>query len=123
MTPRAHTVRVEKRHVHDLPVLSISGTVDLSTSPDLRDALFAAAQGIPGPVLVDLARVHYMDSSGVGTMVYFRRALERNGQPVVLIGLQPRVRSVFEITHLDRFFRIVNTVDEAIAVARAPAAG
>jgi anti-anti-sigma factor len=54
-----------------------------------------------------------MDSSGAGTMVLVKRELEREGRSMVLIGLQPRVRSVFEITRLDQFFRIMSSAEEA----------
>lgn len=90
-----------------------AGEIDLQNSPALRTALLALAEKKPQRVLVDLAGVSYVDSSGVGTLVEFKRRLERGGGKVILAGLQPRVRSVFEITKLDQFFVIVATLDEA----------
>ncbi len=114
MSPRGRTIKVETRTVQGAPVIHVRGVVDLTTSPLLRDALLDNARRTTGPVLVDLSQVPYMDSSGVGTMVYLKRAGDRAGREVVLIGLQPRVRSVFEITHLDRFFRMANDVGDAL---------
>ena len=114
MSGRTRSVRMETRTVEGAPVVYIRGTVDMGTAPQLRDALLDLCQG-PGMLLIDLSQVPYMDSSGVGTMVYAKRACDRVGRPVVLIGMQPRVRSVFEITHLDRFFRIVDNVAQALA--------
>ncbi len=54
-----------------------------------------------------------MDSSGVGTMVYLKREVESRGQRLILLALQPRVRSVLEITHLDRFFTIRERIEDA----------
>jgi anti-sigma B factor antagonist len=54
-----------------------------------------------------------MDSSGVGTMVEIKRLVERGGGRLVLAGLQPRVRSVFEVTQLDRFFDIAKDINDA----------
>ena len=90
-----------------------AGEIDLQNSPSLRTALLALAEKKPKRVLVDLSAVSYVDSSGVGTLVEFKRRLERGGGKVILAGLQPRVRSVFEITKLDQFFDIVATLDEA----------
>ena len=114
MSARARTIKVETRTVQSTPVIHVRGVVDLSTSPQLRDALLENARLTTGPILVDLSQVPYMDSSGVGTMVYLKRAGDRAGREVVLIGLSPRVRSLFEITHLDRFFRMAADVAEAL---------
>ncbi len=88
-------------------IVELTGEVDLHTSPELRE-LFqrVLAQG-PRRVIVDLGGVPYMDSSGVGTLVELKRNVEREGGRLILAGLQPRVRSVLEITQLDKFFQIV----------------
>ena len=54
-----------------------------------------------------------MDSSGVGTIVETKRRADHEGSRLVLTGLQPRVRSVFEITQLTRFLSIAPTLDAA----------
>lgn len=91
-----------------------AGEIDLHNSPSLRTALLALAERKPPRVIIDLSGVTYVDSSGVGTLVEFKRRQERGGGgKVILAGLQPRVRSVFEITKLDQFFVIVGSVDEA----------
>jgi len=94
-------------------VVSVRGEVDLHTSPQLRDNLLQVIGRRPKVLIIDLTGVAYMDSSGVGTMVEAKRLAERNGGAVVLAGLQERVRGVFEITQLDKFFRIVANVEEA----------
>lgn len=107
------TLKVETTAVNGAPVVYVSGDVDLQSSPELRELLLEALAKGQGTLRIDLSQVHYMDSSGVGTMVYVKREVERGGRRVVLIGLQPRVRSLFEITHLDQFFTIVGSLAEA----------
>ncbi len=106
-------LRIATADVEGQPVVRVSGEVDLRTSPQLREALLNVLESRPRRLIVDLAEVRYMDSSGVGTMVEIKRLIERNGGRIVLAGLQPRVRSVFEVTQLDRFFEIANNVAEA----------
>ena len=56
-----------------------------------------------------------MDSSGIGTLVeVFRRVNAYKGQ-LALCGMNDRVHGVFEITKLDKFFKIFATESEAIA--------
>ena len=95
------------------PVVQLHGEIDLRTSPGLRERLLEVLERRPERVILDLTGVQYMDSSGVGTVVELKRRLERAGGRIVLVGLQPRVRSVFEITKLDKFFKIVESVEQA----------
>lgn len=112
MSDSTDTMQVSSSVVDNRPVVTVSGDVDLRTSPRLRSVLLEAAQKTSGTLLIDLSDVNYMDSSGVGTMVYVKREVERGGRRLVLVGLQPRVRSVLEITHLDKFFTIAPSMDE-----------
>lgn len=92
-------------------VVAVRGEVDLKTSPELRDVLLSQARGAQR-LIVDLAGVAYMDSSGVGTLVYVKREVERGHGQLILAGVQARVRSVLEITQLHKFFKIVASASE-----------
>ncbi len=112
MSDDAQALHVETRTVNSQPVVTICGDVDLRSAPQLRRQLLSAPRTGDGSLLVDLSGVEYMDSSGVGTLVYVKREVEDRKGKVILIGLQPRVRSVLEITRLDKFFNIVDSTDE-----------
>ncbi len=105
-------LKVETTGTDARRVVRVRGEVNLRTAPQLRELLLESVRHSSGTLRIDLSQVPYMDSSGVGTLVYVKREIERAGRRIVLIGLQPRVRSVFEITHLDRFFTIVQHRDE-----------
>lgn len=99
------------------------GAIDLRSSPSLRQQLLTLADRNPPRVIVDLSRVTYVDSSGVGTLVEFKRRMDRtHGGRVVLAGLQPRVRGVLEMARLDNFFTIATSVEEARQTLPAPPA-
>ncbi len=114
MKDRPGTLTINTAVAGGTPVVSVRGEVDLRTSPRLRILLLEHASRVTGPLVIDLSGVSYMDSSGVGTMVYVKREVERRGRRLVLAGLQARVRGVLEITHLDKFFTIVDRVDEVV---------
>ncbi len=94
-------------------IVRMVGEIDLQTSPVLRDRLIELLDNKPSRVILDLAGVPYVDSSGVGTFVDFKRRAERAGSKAVLAGLQPRVLNLFEITRLTTFFTITASVDDA----------
>ncbi|MCB9858534.1 MAG: STAS domain-containing protein [Phycisphaerales bacterium] len=105
----------EVRRVDGGTIVSLSGDVDLHHAPALHAALVQVANERPNRFILDLKDVPYIDSSGVGTLVeVFRRVSAYKGK-MVLFGLNDRVRSVFEITKLDRFFNICATEAEANA--------
>lgn len=97
----------------DATTLSISGEIDLHTSPQLRIRLQEILDKKATRLILDLTGVGYMDSSGVGTIVEAKRRADRGKSKIVLTGLQPRVRSLFEITQLDKFFTITENIEQA----------
>ena len=64
-------------------------------------------------MVIDLGNVPYMDSSGVATLVEGMQLANRAGAVLVLVGMQERVKSIFEIARLDTVFKIVNELSEA----------
>lgn len=64
-------------------------------------------------LIIDLSSVRFVDSSGLGALVSgFKNASAREGS-LKLCGLQPQVRSMFELTRLHRVFEIFATIEEA----------
>ncbi|HPF39120.1 MAG TPA: STAS domain-containing protein [Phycisphaerae bacterium] len=105
----------EVRRVDGGTIISLTGDVDLHHAPALHAALVQVANERPGRYILDLQDVPYIDSSGLGTFVeVFRRVNAYKGK-MVLFGLNERVRSVFEISKLDRLFNICATEEEANA--------
>jgi anti-sigma B factor antagonist len=67
----------------------------------------------PARLVLDLSRVPFMDSSGVATLIEALQLQRRAGSKLVLHGLQPKVRGIFEIARLDTVFTIVDGADAA----------
>lgn len=106
-------VQVESRG--GATILSPQGDVDMSRSPAFREHVRIAQQSKPGRLVIDMADVEYMDSSGLATLVEAMRNAMGLGVEMVLCGLNPKVLAIFEIARLHQFFRIVPTVDDAVA--------
>jgi len=83
------------------------GEVDLSSSPELRRVLQAQLDDhAVATLVVDLAGVTFIDSSGLGVLVDVRKRLDTGAGARVLRvdGVHGSVRRVFEITGLDGVF-------------------
>ena len=113
MNEEQHNLDVRREREPDVTIVHLAGEIDLRTSPQLRGEFLELLDEKPARIILDLTGVSYVDSSGVGTIVELKRRAMRNKNTVVLVGLQPRVRSLFEITKLDKFFTITDSIDEA----------
>lgn len=105
--------RIEKDVDGEFHVIRLIGEINLRNSPDIRELLLGLLHERPRNLIIDLENVNYMDSSGVGTLVELKRRIEQSGAGFALSGMQPRVKNLFQMTKLDAFFRIFNSVDEA----------
>lgn len=94
-------------------IVAPSGEVDLSCSRELQGHLKKAMESKPPRVVVNLAKVPYMDSSGVATLVEAMQIARKQSTRLVLCALQDKVRSIFEIARLDRVFTIVPDLEAA----------
>jgi anti-sigma B factor antagonist len=106
---------VEPRKAGNGLLLRVRGQVDMSTSPRLRGALKRAVEDAVTPVVVSLAGVTYMDSSGVATLVECLRGVGRYGGALVLCHLNEALRNVFAMSRLETVFDIRDTEEDALS--------
>jgi anti-sigma B factor antagonist len=85
----------------DRVVVAVSGEVDLATAPQLEECLLAHADR---DVTVDLARVSFLDSSGLHALVVARNHLHQRGHELRTINEQDHVRRAIELTGLAPVF-------------------
>jgi anti-sigma B factor antagonist len=99
----------------DAVIASVRGEIDLHNSGELRTALLDILNKFPTKKLIlNLALVPYMDSSGVAVLVESLQRLRRAGGKLMLTDLQPRVKGLLEIARLDTIFVIVPNEAEAL---------
>lgn len=88
--------------------------MDAHNSGDLKEQMLQLFDEGKCNLVIDLGAVRFIDSSGLGALVSgFKNASAREGS-MKLCGLQPQVRSMFELTRLHRVFEIFPTMDEAL---------
>jgi len=96
----------------DRYVITVSGEVDLATSPELDAAIIAAIESGTSSVAIDLTDVSFMDSSGLGVIV---RGLKRCREAEIdldLVITNERVLKVFGITGLDQVIPIHSSISD-----------
>ena len=113
--PSVHSIFVIGEHqlAHDTTVLSVEGELDLASAPDLKWALGDLQASAARHVVVDLAKVSFIDSTALGVLVGAQRAL-REGIRMAIACDDENVLRIFELTGLDCMFEIAPTLDQAL---------
>jgi anti-sigma B factor antagonist len=101
------------RTVGDHTVLDVGGEVDVYTAPRLRERLVELVEQGAKHVVVDLSRVEFLDSTGLGVLVGALKRLRAVNGTLGLVCAHERLLKIFRITALDRVFALYDTVDAA----------
>lgn len=101
-------------------VLTVTGEIDMATVPQLRAAVETPLNRTDPHLILDLTGVSFCDSTGLGLLVATRRRLPA-GAPLRLVGVQPLVARVFQLTGLTAVFPMFGTVSDAMAGSPEPA--
>lgn len=107
MTELGHLKIIDLGRAEDGPAcFSLAGEIDLTTSPDLRQALFSALDaGAPGLAL-DMAAVELIDATGIGVVVAAANRAQRAGGTVTLRSPSSAVCRVLGAIDLDGIVRL-----------------
>lgn len=89
----------------------LDSRIDAAATITFKERMRELLSRLEGPVLLDLAKVDFIDSSGLGAIVGVHKTLATT-RGLTLTNLTPAVAQVFRLTHLD----------EVIAIAPSPEA-
>ena len=97
-----------------IPVVSVSGEVDLATAPALERTLRDAADNQTGEVIVDLTCCSFLDSRGLTALLATRERLGHSDRSLGLVLSNPHVLKIFQITGFDQIFEIYPTLGATV---------
>lgn len=97
-------------------VLGLSGRLDSNTAPDIETSLPQAIEANPATI-VDLSEVNYVSSAGLRVLLKGAKVAKGSGNRLVLCGLSPSVREVFDISGFSSIFAIEADLEAALAAA------
>ncbi|NMA66003.1 MAG: STAS domain-containing protein [Clostridiaceae bacterium] len=86
--------------------VEISGEIDLYTGPDFRDKLYSVISEEEKDFILDLSKLNYIDSMGLGLLVGALKRVKEHQHNIIILNPQNNVRKLFRITGLDRVFII-----------------
>ena len=101
-----------------IEVIDVQGEIDIYTAPRLRDLLIDLASKNNYHLVVNLQKVGFLDSTGLGVLVGGLNRVRAHDGSVDLVCTQERILKIFKITGLTKVFGIHQTVDQAIAAQK-----
>jgi anti-sigma B factor antagonist len=107
---------VEKRRIGEHTILAVEGVVKLGESAEfLAETLERALEDGAGNVLLDLEKINYIDSTGVGELVGYLGRFQERRRRLVLVHPSERIRRLLEIAQLDDLFPTYPDLGAAVA--------
>jgi anti-sigma B factor antagonist len=99
--------------------LDLEGEVDVYTAPLLRQEIMEQVDNGVKHMLVNLEKVEYLDSTGLGILIGGVKRLKEGGGSLKLVGPTARITRIFEITGLNKIFDVYTTEAEALSSPKA----
>ena len=106
---------VKERQAGDVTILDLSGEVRIGEGAvSLRDSIRKLADQGKTKVLLNLAGVKYMDSTGVGELIANYTTVKRQGGQLKLLNLTDKIQNLLVITKLLTVFDSYDNEAEAL---------
>ncbi len=106
-------MRINQRAFGRAAVIDLEGEIDLFNTSGLKQVLQDSIAAGDVRVILNLERVSYIDSSGIGVFLSMLKPLREKGGDLKLASLSAAVNKVFLITRLNSFFEAYADVESA----------
>ena len=108
-------LEVNQRQAGDVTILDMNGAVRIGEgSITLRDAIRGLADEGKKKIILNLAGVNYVDSSGIGELIANYTTVSRQGGQLKLLNLTDRIQNLLVITKLLTVFDVYEGEAEAL---------
>lgn len=104
---------VERDETGRPPVARLSGSLDAHSVAEFESVVESLIEIDGGRVILDLERLEYLSSAGIGAIMALQHRLKRDGGEAVLVRPCARVTRLLEMLGFTRIFSIVETPEAA----------
>jgi anti-sigma B factor antagonist len=109
------SLTINVRETADATILDLSGRLGLGEAlAELRDSIREALSGDQKNILLNLAEVSYIDSSGLGQLIGSYATVTNRGGQMKLLNLQKRVNDLMQVTKLVTVFETYTNEEAAL---------
>lgn len=98
----------------DATVCTVTGEVDLATTPVLCDMLNEAIRDVRTHLVIDLTGIDYLGSAGLQALLDALKQQRRQGHLAIVTNENQRASRPFQVTSLDELFDLHDSLDDAL---------
>lgn len=107
-------MEISQREKDGITILDIQGEIDLYNAPEIKDIIQKLIEAQKYNVIINLEKVSYIDSSGIGALISSLSNLKKYQGGLKICNVSGSVRKVFELTKLTSFFEIYESEGDAV---------
>ena len=116
MTPSSQSLHIEAiESASGAKILKLSGPLTIQTLFDFQQMV---RQETSKAIILDISKVPYMDSAGLGCVVSAYTSCQRNQRAFGITGLTERIKTLFAVTHVDGLLPCFDSLEAAEAAVR-----
>lgn len=107
-------MKMVQAQLNDVLVCTAEGEININTAVQLRKDFDEIIKSNNKKVLMNFSAVSYVDSSGLATLIEMLQRLKKTGGKLRICNMDQKVKNIFEVTKLYKFFEIFETQDLAL---------
>lgn len=107
-------MKIQNSQAGDVTTVQIDDRLEADTVQEFRDTMSQLASKGKIKIVLDLGKVSFIDSSGLGCIVSVLRQFRQNDGDIKLACIMDSIRPLIEIVRLHRVFDIYDSVEEAV---------
>ena len=107
-------MELKVRKAGTIYIVDINGEMDLYNAYKLKELVLKMIEKGIKNYVINLELVDYIDSSGIGSLIYICSTLKKNDMAYYISDVHGSVKKVMDLTKLTSFFPITANVDDAV---------
>jgi anti-sigma B factor antagonist len=109
------TIKSKTIHDGEIAIIEVRGSLTGDEDTDrFREEVADFLEQGSKSLIIDLQRVNYMNSLGLGAVLSAHASFKKNDGEIKLVGISKNIRNLFTITRLISIFDVQESVDEAV---------
>ena len=111
--PRDQLLDLTHEIVEGVGILALDGELIAETRFEPERVLRGWLEQEQHRVIIEFSRVNHIDSAGLSILLGALHRFRRHGGDMLLVGLHSSLDAIFEVTSMERYFKIFPSLDEA----------
>ncbi len=91
---------IDIQELDEIIKIAVTGSIEIITLKPLKEKLLEIGTNSDKNVEIDLSKVDYMDSSGMGVLLTLSKMLKRKGKALKITNPSDRIKKILQLSSL-----------------------